>query len=183
MPGVLFLDLARKTGVAHDGPDPGRPITRLLTLPKVDDDGGGKEYGPLFGTFRREVVALIQVVKPEILGFEAAINVMGVGGPVQRHQTNISTVRVLYGLAAFAEEIAWAHSLRCYEVNIATIKKHATGSGRAEKSDVKRAIASFGIDHGGDDNRADAAAGWLYLKALSDKSFRPGAGTPLFAKA
>ena len=184
MTRVIFCDLARRTGIAFDGSDPGRPVTRLIVLPKVEDDGGGKEYGPLFGKFRAELCDLITVVRPDILGFEAAINVMGIGGPAQRHTTNISTVRSLYGLASIAEEVGWTMGVKTYEVAISTLKKFTTGNGRAEKRDMIKMVKLLGIDVGEppDDNRADAAAGWLYLKSISDKSFRPGAATELFGR-
>lgn len=185
MSGVLFCDLARHTGVAFDGPVRGVPATRLITLPKTGGDKeGGWEYGPLFAAFRQALVDLIALVHPDVLGFEAAINVMGENSPAHRFATSQSTIRILYGLVTITEEVAETLHLRVYECHIASIKKFITGSGRAEKSDVIRAVQRLGWDVGkpADDNRADAAAGWAYLSALTNRTFAPKS-TPLFAGA
>lgn len=182
MARVIFLDLASNCGVAHPGPDPSRPVTVLWRLPRTEGDKDeGREYGSLFSTFRQRLVDLVSVVRPDAIGFEAAINVLGPGSPARTFRTSQSTIRILYGLATLAEEVAWTMHVAAYEVAIATIKKHATGSGRADKRDVMRAIMQLGIDVGNDDNRADAAAGFLYLNCLIDPKFAP-ASTPLFGR-
>ena len=180
--GVLFLDLATKAGVAFPGSERGRPLTVLWRLPKVEGDSeNGREYGALFGDFRRRLVEQIGIVRPDAIGFEAAINVMGRGGPLERHVTSQSTIRVLYGLVTLAEEVAWTMNIRTYECAISSIKKHVTGSGRADKRDVMRAMTRLGVDHGNDDNRADAAAGFYFLSSMINPKFAP-ASTPLFGR-
>ena len=185
MSRVIFLDLARNTGIAKDSRTPGVPFTYVLRLPGIEGDKDeGREYGAAYAKLREHISDLITVECPDAIGFEAAINVMGIGGPAQRHTTNISTVRSLYGLASIAEEVGWTMGVKTYEVAISTLKKFTTGNGRAEKRDMIKMVKLLGIDVGEppDDNRADAAAGWLYLKSISDKSFRPGAATELFGR-
>lgn len=160
-------------------------MTALWQLPKVDGDGqSGREYGKLLSEYRRRLVDLITVVKPSAVGFEAAINVMGQNSPARDYRTNESTIRIAYYLCSVTEEVASTMGLPSYEVAISTIKKHVAGHGRAEKRDVIRAVQLLGIDVGipADDNRADAAAGFMYLSSRLNPKFRPGADTQLFGR-
>lgn len=180
MTTVLFLDVARKTGVAHDGPHPGRPVTRLIRLPSPSGDAeDGRGYGGVFMAFRRDVIALAQVVRPEAIGFEAPLQI--VHGKGLSSFTSQATIRMLFGLVAIVEEVAENLGIACYETHNQTIKKYLTGTGRADKAMMLAACARLGWDVGGDDNCADAAAGWALLKSLLDKSFAPST-TPLFAR-
>lgn len=54
------------------------------------------------------------------------------------------------------------------DMNPGTIKKYATGNGRAKKADIRQAIkARFGYDHAEDHNQADAVAiGLAYCKFI-----------------
>lgn len=182
MPAALFLDLGSATGVAFDSGEPGVPVTRLWRLPRaVGSPEEGYEYGAVFATFRRDLGDLVKVVQPALVGFEAAINVMGRDSPARTFKTTQHTIRLLYGFVTVTEEFCATHNLRCYEAHISTIKKHLTGSGRAEKGDVLAACKRLNWDVGGDHNRADAAAGWCYIKAISDKAFSPRS-LPLFSR-
>lgn len=185
MPGVLFFDLARRCGVAHDSATPGVPKTYLLTLPRTE---GSKEdgwsVGPVFAALRAHIASLIPLLKPALIGFEAYIPVMGRNTPAERHQTSQVTIEFLYGLISVTQEVAAAHKIDAYAASIQSIKKYITGDGRADKADVIRAVQRLGWDIGTppDDNRADAAAGWAQLSSILNPKFAIKS-TPLFARA
>lgn len=185
MESIIFIDCARRSGVAFPGVERGLPKTVLWSLPKVSGSKeDGFEYCAMFAAFRANLMALIAVVKPTVIGFEAPINMMGRGSPASEFRTNQSTIEVLYGLKTIVEEVAGTVGLggRCYSENLGDIKKHITGNRYAEKRDVIKAVQLLGVDVGtpADDNRADAAAGWLLLSSKADPKFRPGRDTPLF---
>jgi hypothetical protein len=179
---TLALDLATATGYAFDGPHAGVPVTGLYRVPR---SGGtkkdGLEFGPGFAAFRAWLVAMIGQVKPDILAFEAPLQIVhtkhGSGGGAGTSQ---STIRFLFGLASITEEVGAALSVETFEQNNSSIKRHFTGSGAADKAAMLRMCATLRWDVGGDHNRADAAALWSRIKSMRDPRFAP-MSTPLFA--
>lgn len=179
---IIALDLSRQcTGIAHDGPDPTRPLMSSYRAPAPLGlgEGDGIDYGRTYAGFRGRLVALIGVVKPSCVAFEAPMHV--VGGHGSSRPTNQATVRVLFGLAAITEEACGSLGVLCFEVNIATIKKHFAGHGRAEKNAMMARCRQLGwaVEN---DNEADAAALWCYAKSIRDPKWSPN-GTPLFGGA
>lgn len=142
---VLALDCATRTGYAVDGPD-GRPAFGTFTLL-----GAGPELGARFCMFETAVRSLIVQYRPEVVAFEQ---------PLLRADR---AARLLIGLASVAELVATSYRLRCLEADPATIKKHLTGAGNADKAAMVKTCRLLGWDVT-DDNAADALALWDYAR-------------------
>lgn len=160
---ILALDIATTSGFAY-GP-PSTPRTALEVYghgdPDEPDSGSfragrkGCAEGEVFSTFRVWITDLIKKTEPALFVFEAPI--------ISGGKVNIATVRRLTGLSVIAEMVA--HELgvpEIKEVPLATIKKHATGNGRADKAMMMEAARNMGWTFT-DDNEADAL--WLHSYA------------------
>lgn len=82
-----------------------------------------------------------------------------------RGKTNFETLRILYGLAAITEGMAYAHGIfRVTGVNVQSVRYWLLGQ-RPKKEEAKKliiqSVTSFGYQPE-DDNAADAIALWLY---------------------
>lgn len=178
MSGVLFFDLARRTGFAHDGDGPGTPVAGVIELPRpVDDD-----FGPVYSALRRKASALIYRCKPRVVGFESAVQALDVmRGKDGKPKTNARTKRLLHGYVSTIECLAADLGIECRETAAITIKKFLTGNGHADKAAMMRMCRALGWDFGDDDNAADACAGWGHLSSLVDPAFSIGA-TPMFGR-
>ena len=176
---VLALDIATKTGFAHDSPEDGRPLTGVFRAPAPEGDAeDGWEFGRTFAGYRRWLVGLIGMVKPATVAFEAPLQI--VQGNRSKVRTNQNTIRILFGLAAITEMVIAEAGVRPYEANVMTVKRHFAGSGHADKAAMKARCRQLGWQIV-DDNAADAAALWAYMKALEDPKWAPRS-TPLFAR-
>jgi hypothetical protein len=165
---IFFLDLSLRTGWAADSAEPGRPVTGLLSLvPPGGNMADGWRYGRTFESLRSALTALVPRFDPRLIGFEA---------PISKHQTS---AKLLVTLAGIVEMVGYQFGIDVVEAHLSTIKKHFTGDGHAEKTDMLKMCRTLGWDVGRDHNRADAAAGWSYLKSLHDASWGT-AHTPLF---
>lgn len=174
---IIALDLSSAcTGIAYDGPDGARPVSSSYRLPRA---GAAGDYGLGYAAFRAYLACRVERAKPVLIAFEAPLQVIGAHASSRR--TNQATVRILFGLAAITEEVAGAFGIACAEVNIATIKKHFAGHGRADKRDIIARCRQLGWEPR-NDNEADAMALWAYAKALREPGWSPRA-TPLFGRA
>ena len=161
MTTVLALDIASETGAAWDAPGGRRPLCSTWRAPYAST----KEFGPRFAAFFRWLDDVIVVVKPDLLAFEAPLVPHG-----SNMRTSADTVRYLIGLASIAETVASMHLIEAVEENVATIKKHFTGNGRADKGGMlARARALNWACR--NDHEADAAALWCYVKAIDDPAW------------
>jgi len=147
---VLALDLATRTGWAHSA-----------------GESGVVNFGP-FGPLPRRLVAfrdwlgnLLDHMPADWLVFEEAHHR---GGAATRSGVGMQTV-VLLVAADHDAEVACVHSL--------TLKKHATGSGRASKDQMlAAAMRRCPTIRFADDNHVDAV--WLLDLAISyPASLRP----------
>ena len=155
--GILAFDLATQTGWAHSsGP----------AIKAWPDDLPGK-HGPIdgvnYGSFscgkpgtipadkwlemHEMVHSLLADFQPELVVFEAPI-------PVIKGRA-VGTVRLLVGFAVIVEMLARTHHARCLEEHPNSVKKWATGSGRAEKHEMVAAAEARGWAPANDDE-ADA---------------------------
>ena len=178
MTRLIALDIALRVGFAHDGPKAGVPITGVYDCRATSGTAkDGFTLGATFESFRRWLIAKIDEVKPWEIAFEAPLHIVG------RTMTSQQTVRVLFGLAAMAEAVAYELDIPIAEGNIATIKKHFAGSAKADKAAMVARCRQLGWDVGAtaDHNRADAAALWSMAHSLRDPKWAPTA-TPLFAR-
>lgn len=179
MAKVLALDISTRTGFAHDGHDPGRPISGVIRLPKAaGDDLDGWELGPLFADYRRQLAALVLVLQPDIVAFEAPLQI--VHGREAAARTSQNTIRLLFGLAGITEGLLAEKKLRSYESNIASVKKHFAGSGRADKSAMVARCRQLNWEVQ-DHNAADACGLWSLVKSLHEPGWSPSS-TPLFGR-
>ena len=177
---VVFWDLGRHCACAHDGPNPGVPLTSVVRLPAPEGDvQDGYDYGPTFTAFRKQASAVLTVLQPRALGYEAPLQVISSRGAAQ--YTNQHSVFVLFGLSAHLEQLADEHHVRCYQTHNQTIKKFFAGTGRADKAAMLARCRQLNWDVGGSADRADAAAGWAHLRSLLDPAFAIRS-TPLFAR-
>lgn len=185
---VLALDIATRTGFAHDNPAGGPPLGGVLRIPSplpiYSKDGGATswEYGACYKTFHVDLSKLVASVRPEIGVFEAPINIIAGKDGKRKVQTSQTTIRLLFALAGIAELVFAQHDIPISETNITTVKKHFAGHGHAEKPAMLARCRQLGWDCNGDHNTADAMAIWSLAKSLLDPKWRPGLGTPLFGR-
>ena len=171
---VLGADLATRSGVTYDRPD-GSVVHDSHRCPGAREG----DYGPLFLSFDVWWCRTLAAAQPARVAFESPMRVVGFGKSTR--PTNQGTLRVVMGLAAIAELRCAERGIPCFEVNISTVKKHFTGSGKAEKADMMKMCRTLGWPVE-DNDQADAAALWSYVKSVNDPAWAPRA-TPLFARA
>lgn len=143
---ILALDLATKTGwCAARAGDPVRVGTH--TLPKT-----GNDIGTYLDVHCAWMVRTLASHYPDLVVYESPI--------LRSGQTQIATLRKLYGLAGVTEMVCTQNEVPCFEVNLSTAKALMAGDGRAKKPDMIRAAIARGVDVQ-DDNQADAFAVFL----------------------
>lgn len=170
---VLAFDLATRVGWAGDGAEICPPRTGTYTLHTK-----GTIRGPAFLRFDEWAYDLIGTLKPKLIAYEAPV--------ITGRPTGLHEALLLIGLAAHVEAMAAAHGVPVVDPppHVQTIRKQTLGHGRP--TNAKKAVMDFcamlGWNVHGDDNRADAALLWMYVKSTRDRSFRVETGSPLFAK-
>lgn len=147
--GILALDLAFRAGWAYGAPG-GRPTSGHHRIGKV----GGSD-GEFFTAYHDWLCDLITVHAPGAVCWEA---------PFIRGVQNLQTAKRLMGLSAVTDLVATLRQVRGHELNVATVKKFFTGSGRAEKKDMVFRARQLGHDVT-DDNEADALACFYYAES------------------
>jgi hypothetical protein len=178
MTKILALDLATCTGFALGGRS-GVIVSGYRRFPSTGDDIG------LFGrAFRDWLVTGLKRHQPDLIVFEQ---------PMLPNQTNITTLRKLYGLAFELETVAGdakllglARGIECKEVSNGDWIKHFLGAGNVPKGSEARKKAVFrmcGIRGWSPENydEGDALGVLDYAIASSDELFALQA-TPLFAE-
>lgn len=154
---LLALDIATQTGWAF-----GDPLTHLcgaggLPVPGPKPLSGsrrvlrpGAGLGESLSSVRQQWGKFLGEQRPAWVAYEAPI----MGGSA----ANLSTVRLINGIIGTIESLCWELKIAApIQVNVATIKKHFTGSGRADKAAMMAAAARRGWSVS-DDNEADALA-------------------------
>jgi Holliday junction resolvasome RuvABC endonuclease subunit len=172
---ILAYDLATRTGWCVGDALPGseRPAFGTHTLPST-----GEDIGAFLDAALRKYRQDVGVYRPDLVVFEC---------PVLPAETQIATLRKLYGLAGVVELLCRWTTIRCAEEHLGTIKKFVTGNGHATKAEVIFAVKTFGFAVGEDDNQADAIALWLLAQSKVDLANARAAmrrwevGTGLFA--
>lgn len=156
--GILFLDIATKTGWAEGLPGE-RPVSGTYRLAPE-----GAKPAAIFGGMLAFLGARLTAFRYRMIVYEAPMD--------PRHMTtNINTARVLLGLPAVVEAVAHQtghHAIR--EASVHDVRKHLLG-GRPPNGEAKAAVIAavrgLGFDPT-DDNEADAIAGWAYAVSLVD---------------
>ncbi len=159
--GILALDLATITGWAYGPAAPPRLAlgARAAGGYEQPDSGSfrvavkGRPDGVFFASFQGWLEARLTGSRPTMVVWEAPI--IGRHGKINRH-----TIYRLTGLAVVCDLTCHMfHIAETAEVAPATIKKHATGNGRADKRAMQDQALLMGWAFG-DDNEADAL--WLH---------------------
>ena len=139
---ILGLDLATRTGwsIFDDG--------RLVEWGMQDFSvGRGESPGMRYLKFRVWLDNVVKLSEVDLVVYE------------QAHMRGGAATEVLVGLCTRVQEIAAGWKIDHATVHTATLKKHATGNGRAEKADMIAAAQkkwpALGAGHL-DDNIADA---------------------------
>ncbi len=146
MTTILALDLASRTGWAHS-----------LGASGVQDftPRRGDSPGMRWIEFRGWLNRLLDSAPADIIVYE------------QAHHRGGAATHVAHALIGAVESIAAERKIEITSRHTATIKKHATGSGRANKEEMFQAAREKWADRTlADDNEADAL--WLLDLVLSD---------------
>jgi hypothetical protein len=167
--GILFLDVATQMGWCEGLPGE-MPISGTVRLAPE-----GSKPAAIFGGMLSFLGARLTAFRYRMIAYEAPMD--------PRHmKTNINTARVLLGLPAVLEAVAYQtghHAIR--EASVHDVRRHLLGA-RPAKGDAKRAVIEavrgMGFDPK-DDNEADSIAGWLYTVSQIDPKAAAAVG-PLF---
>lgn len=149
---LLYFDAATKTGWAvytSASNTGGSFVESGVQEFKV---GRGESTAVKLLHFRKWVGVMLDKYKPNIVGYE------------QAHHRGGHATETLVGFTNIIQMESQARGIIYTSVHSATLKKHITGHGRAEKKDVIEAVKKKypGIDII-DDNHADALAGLDYM--------------------
>ena len=148
---VLFLDIATQTGAAVDGPlESGKPI--IMTFNCGSD---GDRPGRAFYEYAIWLNGMITRFKPEIVGFEAALQQKKGEGAINSQVT----AEKLLGLIAITKMLAYQHDLPARPCNVQQNRRHFVGNGHASKGDVINKCRLIGWAVANEDE-ADACCGW-----------------------
>jgi len=142
---ILALDLGTKTGWAGSVDKRVESGVQDFSLKR------GESPGMRFVRFNSWLVEMIEVIEPDIVIYE------------QPHNRGGAATMVLNGMLAYVLEKCAKYEVEHEPVHSSTLKKFATGSGRAGKEDmIKVAQARFPEKKIIDDNEADALCIWLW---------------------
>lgn len=138
---ILALDIATQTGWATSAGKHG-----TLDLSEYADD-----YGHMFHAFEGWLSDMVMDLAPDILAIERPFTRAG------------GSELLLQGLNAHAHKVGYLWGCQRRETPPTTIKKFATGSGRATKADMIEAVTRWGFDPA-TDHEADAIALMTYWR-------------------
>ena len=93
----------------------------------------GAIYLNFVGELKREIT---EHGRPDIIICEQ-VAVIGFGG--KKKKTGFQSREIMMGLKSHLHSFCETEGLEAYPLNIATLKKYATGSGRADKAEILRA--------------------------------------------
>jgi len=147
MENILALDAASKTGWSHTL-NPGG----VFELPKPTK---GESVGRRMVFFWDWLTSLLSEYQTDVIVYE------------QAHHRGGAATRIGVGLVTVIEMAAYTHECRVLSCHTATLKKYATGSGRAEKYQMRAAAEAMNPTiEIVDDNHTDAL--WLLDWAQSN---------------
>lgn len=154
---LLALDIATQTGWAFGNPQTHVCGAGGLPVPGPKPLSGSRQVlrpgaglGEALSGVRQHWGHFLRTQRPAWVAYEAPI----MGGTA----ANLHTVRLINGIIGTMESLCWELRIPApIQINVATLKKHFTGSGRASKADMIAAAARRGWSVT-DDNEADALA-------------------------
>jgi Holliday junction resolvasome RuvABC endonuclease subunit len=162
---ILALDTATKTGWCYGPSYTLHPKTLRQISAQAPEDSGvfnvraseTDSDGELYATFRFWLTRMVKKYNPSIVVYEGA-----------HHRGGPPTEKAMAWITRIKEVCALNRIVQCYSVHSSTLKKWATGTGRAEKPDMLAAANRRwpGIDFI-DDNEVDAVWLWHYATSHS----------------
>lgn len=162
MGGVLALDVASCSGWAY-GSAGEVPRHGTYRTPSTGDDLGRFAY-----SFAQWLQSKIRELQPKEIVFEA---------PILPRQTNITTLRKLYGLAVVVELIALSEGVACSEITAGQWRKsflgclYPKGGTRDELKRATIAACRHMTWEPHDDNDADALGIWFVTTQARNPKF------------
>ncbi len=169
---ILALDLASRFGWA-EGANGGKPNCGSK---RCAIEGAGTPE--IFGNYTKWLSQKLIDRTPDVLVYEAPLATIHVRG-----HTTVKVTRILFGLAAITEGIAYRMGVRSIrEASVNEVRKHFIGVGNLPGNEAKRAVGvrcrqlGYEID---DHNAGDAAALWDYTASVRHAGHAVKA-TPLF---
>jgi hypothetical protein len=171
---ILALDIATRTGWAVGAVGQRAPMFGSIRFGKP-----GASHDAIFANALKWASANFKTWRPDRIMFEAPLPTI-----FHRGTTNISTTRILFGLPAIMQAVAYLRGV--YDVRDAAAKDvrifflgNNLRRDAAKAATIKRCrMLGWDVE---DDNAADACALWLY--ACNTACASPGIGmrtTPLF---
>ena len=149
---ILALDLGTTTGFAAG--TPGALAHGSVKFQTGRYEGGGMRYLK-FRRWLRDTLIDLGGAEVTAVYYEE----------VRRHR-GTDAAHVYGGFLSHLTEICEAAKIPYAGVPVGTIKKHATGSGNANKAQMVAAVRKIGFEEVIDDNEADAIA--LFFCAISE---------------
>jgi hypothetical protein len=171
---ILALDLATRLGWAQ-GRAGETPTYGSVLLAQPGDAPGA-----VFGRFLSWLVAHYNETKPDVVCFEAPM-----APSVMAGKTTKSVARILFGLPAIAEALAYRWHIQAFEADVSDVRGHFIGSRRLKSAIAKRAVFDRCRHLGwkpADDNVSDALAILDYCQAIRSPRYA-ALTTPLFEGA
>jgi len=172
-PLILALDLASVVGFAI-----GRPSDPIPVFGSFRCAPPQASLGAVYHGLSRWLVSTIASEKISLLVFEAPIAPSFLKGKTSAH-----TARVLIGLCAIAEEIAFDLRIECREAQVRDVRAHFIGGNF--KRERAKALTIEACKRLGwnvrNDNEADSCALWNYQCSIFDPKIALRA-SPLFQR-
>jgi hypothetical protein len=155
-PRILSLDLALRAGWAM-----GRVLDRTPTFGSVRLAAPGASMGAIFANCRKWLSTFDGV---DIAVFESPMQPSFMSG-----HTNATTIRILMGIAAIAEEHFFSRGVDVREAQVREVRRHFLGSNKHKRVAAKALTISACRRLGWnppDDNAADALALWHFQASV-----------------
>lgn len=142
---ILALDLGTRTGFAIASTRDA-VITAMLSGTWSFQPSRYDSSGMRFVKFRARLQETCESIRPDLVAYEE----------VRRH-IGTSAAHVYGGLVAMLQSYCQEANIEFQAVPVATIKRHFTGKGNADKAKMITAARALGFNPA-DDNEADAIA-------------------------
>ncbi len=161
---ILALDLANKCGWAVRNRD-----GRILHGTEVFTPRDGWSPGQRWQRFRSWLASMVVEHQVNAIAYELVIQGQG--------RSSVASGDVYGGFKALVELAADSHNLELHTVHVATVKRHWTGSGRADKREMVAEASRRGF-RVRDDNDADALAILHWAIARETGAWKPAPPKP-----
>lgn len=158
--GILALDIATTTGWAEGLPGE-RPVSGSIRLAPP-----GSSHAAVYGAMLAFLGARLSAFRYRMVIFEAPLDPRWKGA-----MTNTNTARLLLGLPAVVEAVAYQTGHMPREATSGDVRKHTLGC-RPKAAEAKPMVIAKAREMGfdpRDDNEADALMLWHYARDVLAK--------------